>query len=139
MPKVDNEVTILALILDGQKELREDLKEISNNVAAQGANVVNISTQMVRVLDTLEDHSRMIAEHSEKLVSLDIAQDRYYRYSKNSSEIAVPETPSIEIKKSLLNFPPQTTPDILKFIFFSLLSLGAVIGGILKAFGVIEF
>ena len=139
MSKIDSDVSVLSLILNGQTEVREDIKELANSVSAQGANITNISVQLERVLDTIESHGRLLAKHSERFSSLEATQESYYRYNKNLNKVYKDPVSTEESPKSFIPFLPQSTPDILKFVFFSLLSLGAVVGGVLKVFGIISF
>jgi len=134
---ISEEVSVFSLILEVQKEVRGDIKELAGHVSSQGAYISNISTQMDRVLNTIDNHSRTLAEHSERFSSLEASQEAYYRYNKKSiaptdKDSGTMKIPPFTPTKGFFSFPPQSTIEILKLVLFSLIGLGAIAGGILS-------
>jgi uncharacterized coiled-coil DUF342 family protein len=123
MPKAE-ESLVLSLILDGQKELRDDVKGLSEQIYTQNANITNISNQVERVLDTL-------SEHSERLSSYEAYQQEYYR----SRKLVVSQDEAIKAEKNkFFTFSALSTKDLLGLIGLGILSACTISAKLLGLF-----
>jgi DNA repair ATPase RecN len=135
----NDEVNIVSLIVDGQKELRDsqkelrdDIKDLAEYVYTQNANIKNLTSQMDRVFTTLEAHNKILAKHSSRISSLETHQSDYYRSRKESLDR---DTLRDKLKKdNFLKLSMLSTRDVLGLMGLGFLSACAIAAKLMGLF-----
>jgi hypothetical protein len=96
------EKELMRLLLEEQRETRQDIKELIKTVAFQGSKIESIDNQISTLCIKIEEHGKILTEHAVKL-------------SKKPT-------------KSI--FRPKNLIETAKLIGFCILGLGALAGAI---------